>query len=61
MMPTTWMFRPWVEVVATAYRKIAPTAISVMAAPVLISRPVPFTGAPSCCAAPCGGRWSGGW
>ena len=53
------------EVVATANRKIAPAAISVMLTPVLITRRLPagwaglFTGAPSWAAAWCG-RWSRG-
>jgi hypothetical protein len=46
MMPTTCTFSPWVEVVATANRKIAPSAISVIPAPVLMTRrpPAGWTG-----------------
>ena len=63
MTPIVWRLKP-VAVTVTANRKIAPTAISVMPAPVLITRRLPagwicpFTGAPSL---PCAGWWSSGW
>ena len=38
MRPTVWTFTPWVDVAVTAYRRIAPAAISAMQVPVLIAR-----------------------